>query len=83
MTVQRLSSTRFRRAYPRIEGPVEVTALGRVIGTWLPAGGTVTLDIPPMPSATPEPPPSGAPEKGSKGGTTDAYRKYAASLKEK
>lgn len=83
MTVQRLSSTEFRKAYPRLDSPVEVTALGRPIGTWLPAGGTVTT-----PSAADADPqaiaaaPTGTPPlRVPKGGTNEAYRKVAATYK--
>jgi hypothetical protein len=46
MTVQ-IASTEFRKTYAQLEGPHEVTALGRVIGIWLPATSSV------KPSASP------------------------------
>jgi len=38
MDTQRLTSTEFRLVYARTGVVTEVTALGRVIGTWYPAG---------------------------------------------
>lgn len=36
--MERITSTEFQKAYPRLSEPHEVTALGRVIGTWYPQG---------------------------------------------
>jgi hypothetical protein len=33
-----LSSSVFRKVYPSLDEPTEVTALGRLIGTWFPVG---------------------------------------------
>ena len=35
--MRQLPSPEFRKSYPRLTEPVEVTALGRVIGRWVPA----------------------------------------------
>jgi hypothetical protein len=85
MTVQRLSSSEFRRLYAQLDIPTEVTALGRVIGTWLPARAPS-----PMPSASAEHPPSSdAPSPlgsesmgGAKPRKSDAaYKAYARTIK--
>jgi len=44
--VKRLSSADFRRSYAREQTPVEVTAYGSLIGTWIPAG----IEVPPLPT---------------------------------
>jgi hypothetical protein len=41
--VKSLPSSEFRRVYPSLDEPTEVTALGRLIGTWFPVGFTGRL----------------------------------------
>lgn len=42
--MKQLPSPEFRKTYPRLTEPVEVTALGRMIGTYIPRGCAVTND---------------------------------------
>ena len=42
--MRQITSPEFRKTYPRLTEPVEVTALGRVIGTYWPTGSTVLVD---------------------------------------
>ena len=46
----RIASTEFRKVYAQLDEPHEVTALGRIIGTWLPA-----RYVPSASSASPDP----------------------------
>lgn len=39
--MKQLTSPEFRKSYPRLQEPVEVTALGRVIGTYVPVGSSI------------------------------------------
>lgn len=43
--MKQLPSPEFRKSYPRLQEPVEVTALGRVIGTYTPVGTFVVNQI--------------------------------------
>ncbi len=52
MLMKQLSSADFRKTYARESEPIEVTAYGKVIGTWFPAGAEI-----PAPSETPAPAP--------------------------
>jgi hypothetical protein len=53
--MKQISSADFRRTYSRESGPIEVTAYGKVIGTWYPAGVELpSLPTPPIQDAQPE-----------------------------
>ncbi len=47
-----MTSVEFRKHYARLTEPVVVTALGRAIGTWYPAGSEPEMRIWPDPSVT-------------------------------
>lgn len=44
--MKQLASADFRKQYTAQSEPVEVTAHGKVIGTWIPKGSTI--EVPPM-----------------------------------
>ena len=50
--MERITSTEFQKAYPRLTEPTEVTALGRVIGTWYPFGTSPIVGQGPAPTTT-------------------------------
>ena len=43
--MKQLPSPEFRKTYPRLTEPVEVTALGRVIGTYWPGAKVTIADL--------------------------------------
>lgn len=43
--MKRLSSAKFRTLYTRENEPIEVTAHGKVIGTWYPAGADIDAPV--------------------------------------
>jgi hypothetical protein len=57
--MKQISSTDFRRAYVSESEPLEVTAYGKLIGTWFPAG---TLPEPESDEPTPDEPERVSPE---------------------
>ena len=50
-----ITSTAFQKAYPRLAEPHQVTALGRLIGTWYPAGTNRSVTVADIPTTRAEP----------------------------
>lgn len=50
--MDRLTSAAFRKTYARLREPVEVTANGHVIGTYIPAGAIHPSPVPRPPDPT-------------------------------
>lgn len=79
-----MSMRRFLRGgYREATDPVHLLVRDQIVGVFVPAGSEAVITSAPLPSA-PATQPTGAAVSGSAaptGGTTEAYRKYAASLK--
>lgn len=71
-----MTSPEFRKRYPRLTQPVVVTALGRVIGEWFPAGTEPLVASPAVAERRKDL--RAAEMTASTRPTGDAYRKVAA-----
>lgn len=61
--MKQIPSAAFRKNYAKETGPVEVTAFGRVIGTWLPVGADIDAPSIETPPVQPHPHDDGIPER--------------------